>query len=103
MTWFNFRGRAGVAFLAVVASLSLPPSTFAEDKEKNPDEIGNRDVGKGVNFYSLDKEIALGKQLAQGSSGSPRSLTIRLLPSTSTGWDRTWSATPTPKFPSRSR
>jgi len=64
-SWFNFRGRAGVAFLAVVASFSLTPSTFAEDKEKNPDEIGNRDVGKGVNFYSLDKEIALGKQLAQ--------------------------------------
>lgn len=65
MTWFNFRGRAVVAFLAVVASLSLTPSSFAEDKEKNPDDIGNRDVGKGVNFYSLDKEIALGKQLAQ--------------------------------------
>src|SRR6202042_1022196 len=65
MTWFNFRGRAGVAFLAVVASLSLTPATFAEDKEKNPDEIGNRDVGKGVNFYSIEKEIALGKGLAQ--------------------------------------
>ena len=65
MTWFNFRGRAGVAFLAVVASLSLTPSSFADDKKKDPDAIGDRDVGKGVNFYSLDKEIALGKQLAQ--------------------------------------
>jgi len=27
--------------------------------------IGNRKVGKGANFYSLEKEIALGKQLAQ--------------------------------------
>ena len=36
-----------------------------KDKKKDPDEIGNRDVGKGVNFYSLEKEIALGKQLAQ--------------------------------------
>jgi beta-barrel assembly-enhancing protease len=27
--------------------------------------IGNRNVGKGINFYSLEKEIALGKQLAQ--------------------------------------
>ena len=34
-------------------------------KEQDPDEIGNRDVGKGVNLYSLEKEIALGKQLAQ--------------------------------------
>ncbi len=65
MTWFNFRRRAGVALLATVVSVSLAPRTFADDKEKDPDEIGNRDVGKGVNFYSLDKEIALGKQLAQ--------------------------------------
>ena len=27
--------------------------------------IGNRDVGNGVNFYSLEREIALGKSLAQ--------------------------------------
>src|ERR1700692_2598914 len=39
-------------------------SLLAADKKKDPDEIGNRDVGKGVNFYSLEKEIALGKQLA---------------------------------------
>src|SRR5208283_2760818 len=38
---------------------------LAEDKKKDPDEIGNRDVGKGVNFYSIEKEIALGKGLAQ--------------------------------------
>src|SRR5690348_3126517 len=37
----------------------------AKNKKKDPDEIGNRDVGKGVNFYSLEKEIALGKQMAQ--------------------------------------
>src|ERR1700731_3574434 len=27
--------------------------------------IGNRNVGKGVNLYSLEREISLGKQLAQ--------------------------------------
>src|ERR1051325_10428563 len=43
----------------------LVSSAAAKDKKKDPDEIGNRDVGKGVNFYSLEKEIALGKQLAQ--------------------------------------
>jgi predicted Zn-dependent protease len=52
-----------VAFLAVLTL--LPNSSFADDKEKDPDEIGNRDVGKGVNFWSLEKEIALGKRLAQ--------------------------------------
>ena len=36
---------------------------------KNPKDdvskIGDRGVGKGINFYSLEREIALGKQLAQ--------------------------------------
>jgi predicted Zn-dependent protease len=64
MTLFGFRGHAGLASLAVLASL-LIPSGFAADKKTDPDEIGNRDVGKGINFYSLEKEIALGKQLAQ--------------------------------------
>jgi len=53
-------------FLAVVTAaslLSLP--VLADDKKTDPDEIGNRDVGKGLNWYSMEKEIALGKQLAQ--------------------------------------
>lgn len=33
--------------------------------KKDPESIGDRDVSKGVNFYSLEKEIALGKQVAQ--------------------------------------
>lgn len=48
--------------LAAVLSVGL---ALAKDKKKDPEEIGNRDVGKGVNFYSLEKEIALGKQYAQ--------------------------------------
>jgi beta-barrel assembly-enhancing protease len=49
----------------VAAALSLlAVSAFADDKKNDPDAIGDRDVGKGVNFYSLEKEIALGKQLA---------------------------------------
>ena len=48
---------AAVGFLALGA--------YASNKKDDPEEIGNRDVGKGVNFYSLEKEIALGKQLAQ--------------------------------------
>ncbi len=49
-----------VAVFAISFSL-----TAADNKEKDPDEIGNRDVGKGLNWYSLEKEIAIGKQLAQ--------------------------------------
>ena len=52
--------------VAVLAALGLlAAGAFAEDKKNDPDAIGDRDVGKGVNFYSLEKEIALGKQLAQ--------------------------------------
>ncbi len=50
----------------VAISTLLSFSTYAGDKkEKDPDEIGNRDVGKGLNWYSIEKEIALGKGLAQ--------------------------------------
>ena len=74
----KLRFRVPVAVLA--AFCLLPMGAFAQDgdttkttntnkkpgdKKKDPEEIGNRDVGKGVNFYSLEKEIALGKQLAQ--------------------------------------
>jgi predicted Zn-dependent protease len=47
------------------ATFLVSISSLAEDKKKDPDQIGNRDVGKGVNFYSIAKEIALGKQLAE--------------------------------------
>jgi len=61
--------RRTATLTAFVAALSLlPGSAFAsdkKDKKKDPDEIGNRDVGKGVNFYSIEKEIALGKQMAE--------------------------------------
>jgi predicted Zn-dependent protease len=55
--------RASAALLTALSLLSA--GAFAQNKKDDPEEIGNRDVGKGVNFYSLEKEIALGKQLAQ--------------------------------------
>jgi predicted Zn-dependent protease len=56
--------------LTALATLTLlAGGAFASDNKKNPnddpDAIGERDVAGGVNFYSLEKEIALGKQLAQ--------------------------------------
>jgi beta-barrel assembly-enhancing protease len=58
--------RVSIRLLAGFVAVALAvPVTFADSKEKDPDEIGNRDVGKGVNFYSIEKEIALGKQMAQ--------------------------------------
>jgi len=54
-------------------SSAAPDSTNSKNKKKKVKEkskddvesIGERGVGSGVNFYSLEKEIALGKQLAQ--------------------------------------
>jgi beta-barrel assembly-enhancing protease len=54
---------ASLSFTLALA-LVAPGRVFAEDPEKDPDQIGNRNVSGKVNFYSLEKEIALGKQLA---------------------------------------
>jgi predicted Zn-dependent protease len=47
-------------FVGVGAVLAQTPS-----KKDDPSQIGNRDVGKGINIYSIEREMALGKQLAQ--------------------------------------
>jgi len=49
------------------ADAPVPQQQTVHPKNANEDvdAIGNRNPGKGVNFYSLEKEIALGKQLAQ--------------------------------------
>ena len=69
------------AFLAATLATTLafaPASLAAQDKQKPKDaksdveQIGNRDVGKGWNFYSLEREIAIGKQLAQEIERSVR-------------------------------
>jgi len=41
------------------------PHDIKPGSEKDVSSVGNRSVGKGVNLYSLEKEIALGKQAAQ--------------------------------------
>ncbi|HVO98748.1 MAG TPA: M48 family metalloprotease [Bryobacteraceae bacterium] len=41
------------------------PLAFAQNPKNDPNQIGARDVSKGVNWYSIQKEMALGKQLAQ--------------------------------------
>jgi predicted Zn-dependent protease len=53
-----------VSVLAAAAFL-FTSSSPANDKKKDPSQIGNRNVGGGINFYSIEKEIALGKQLAE--------------------------------------
>jgi predicted Zn-dependent protease len=59
------RGLGSGVVLALVLTLAVPAGILAKDKKKDPEAIGDRDVGKGLNLYSLEKEISLGKQLAQ--------------------------------------
>jgi predicted Zn-dependent protease len=52
---------------AAILSIALAAGAFAADqksKKDDPSQIGDRDIGKCLNFYSIDKEIAWGKQLA---------------------------------------
>ena len=51
------------AFFMTQPALVVP--ALADKKKNDPDEIGNREVGKGMNFYSIEKEIGMGKQMAQ--------------------------------------
>ena len=52
--------------LTLAFLMAAPFAAFPRDnKEKDPDAIGDRNVSGKVNFYSLEKEMALGKGLAQ--------------------------------------
>ena len=57
--------RSAIVVTVTVVLGLLVEGAFAKNKKNDPEEIGDRNTGKGVNFYSLEKEIALGKQLAQ--------------------------------------
>ncbi len=47
-----------------IAAFVVCAAASAGDKKKDPNEIGDRNVSKGLNFYSLEQELALGKQLS---------------------------------------
>jgi predicted Zn-dependent protease len=47
------------------APIAQKDTVTPKNSKDDVEAIGNRDVGKGVNFYSLEREIALGKQYAQ--------------------------------------
>jgi len=53
-----------VCLLGLAAGVVSAQDTV-RNKKDDPAQIGNRDVGKGINLYSLEKEMALGKQLAE--------------------------------------
>jgi predicted Zn-dependent protease len=54
--------------LPAVLALALASTSFAADQKKakdDPSQIGDRNVGKCVNLYSIEKEMALGQQLSR--------------------------------------
>jgi len=74
-------------FFAIVLGLGLgTPASAQDSKDSKPaksskdskdsradvEQIGDREVGKGMNFYSLEEEIALGKSMAQQVEQSSR-------------------------------
>ena len=48
----------------LVMGMTLAHAGDKKNKKDDPSQIGNRDVGKGINLYSPERELALGKQLA---------------------------------------
>ncbi|MGA2194524.1 MAG: M48 family metallopeptidase [Bryobacteraceae bacterium] len=52
---------------AAALALALASTSLAADQKPkdDPSQIGDRNVGKCLNFYSIQKEMALGQQLAQ--------------------------------------
>jgi len=56
----------GVTKFFLLALLALPLVAAAGTVQKrNPDQIGDRKVASGPNFYSIERELKLGKQLAE--------------------------------------
>ena len=51
------------------------PKGVKAGSEKDVNSVGNRSVGKGVNLYSLEREIALGKGAAQEVERSAKMIT----------------------------
>ena len=47
------------------APIASPDTVTPKNSKEDVEKIGDRGVGKGVNFYSIEHEIGLGKSLAQ--------------------------------------
>jgi predicted Zn-dependent protease len=58
-------GRRALRFSLALLLVASSATAASKDPEHDPDQIGNRDVGKGVNFYSIEREMGLGKEMAQ--------------------------------------
>ncbi|MGH9486140.1 MAG: M48 family metallopeptidase [Terriglobales bacterium] len=57
--------------LGLILALAIPLGAQTAN-EKDLNDIGHRGVGDGMNFYSIEKSIALGKQVAQQIESTAR-------------------------------
>ena len=65
MTMKHVRSALVMTLLLLSAATLVSQRALAKDKDSDVDAIGQRDINNHqINFISLDKEIALGKQLA---------------------------------------
>lgn len=73
------KGIKSLFSFSLVSILSLgafDPDVFSQQRNSDLDAIGNRDINKHqINFISLEKEIALGKQLASEVEKSSKLIT----------------------------
>ncbi|TAN23001.1 MAG: peptidase M48 [Acidobacteria bacterium] len=65
------RARLRSLALGLIFALAIPLAAQSAN-EKNLKDIGHRGVGDGMNFYSVEKSIALGKQLAEQVEATAR-------------------------------
>ena len=69
MTWTKRFLPLALALLVGGAALAKEDDSQQKQRpkstKKDVEAIGERNVGKGVNFYSIEKEIAMGKRMAQ--------------------------------------
>ena len=55
----------GVLLLSIITHISVSATGLAAEKNGNIEAIGARNINAGqMNFYSVEREIALGRELA---------------------------------------
>ncbi|MEO6120427.1 MAG: M48 family metallopeptidase [Terriglobales bacterium] len=57
-------GRGQVSVLNAIRAARAASGTTKYDAKYDVSKIGDRGVGKGMNFYSIEKEVRLGRELA---------------------------------------
>ena len=63
----------GLLLLSVIAYISLPANALAAEKHSDVQAIGVRNINAGqMNFYSVEREIAVGRELADELENSSR-------------------------------